>query len=227
MASAGGGNFYYIEDERQIADFMTSELGEALEVVARDVHLEVRLPYGAQLEMLGRERVDRRGPEEWTVEVGDLVARQEREIVLRVNFPHGSPGEPADVTVAVRDRDAVLADGRAAARWVYADHATNDRQPRTHDVDRLVAQLVAARARMDAVAFNKAGDFRRRRAVAGVATGSAATLDGDQSSLPGRRARREAERRSRRDGAGDAEGDVQHASYQRRMRTTRKAAPRA
>ncbi len=180
MASAGGGNFYYIEDERQIADFMTSELGEALEVVARDVRLEVRLPHGAQLEMLGRERVDRRGPEEWTVEVGDLVARQEREVVLRVNFPYGSPGEPADVTVAVRDRDAVFAGGRAAARWVYADHATNDRQPRTHDVDRLVARLFAARARMDAVAFNKAGDLRRASATLdGVATRIRGYADGD------------------------------------------------
>ncbi|MFH1475421.1 MAG: VWA domain-containing protein, partial [Chloroflexota bacterium] len=48
IATAGGGNFYYIEDARQIGDFMTSELGEALEVVARDVRLEVTVPFGAQ-----------------------------------------------------------------------------------------------------------------------------------------------------------------------------------
>jgi len=180
MASAGGGHFYYIGDERQIADYMTSELGEALEVVARDVRLEVRLPYGAQLEMLGRERAERRGPDEWSVEIGDLVARQEQEVVLRVNFPYGTPGEPADVTVAVRDREGVFAGDRAMARWVYADHATNDRQPRTHDVDRLVAQLFAARARMEAVAFNKAGDLRRARvAIDGVAARIRGYADGD------------------------------------------------
>jgi Ca-activated chloride channel family protein len=184
MATAGGGNFYYIEDARQIGDFMTSELGEALDVVARDVRLEVTLPYGAQLEMLGHERVERHGPDAWTVEVGDLVARQEREVVLRVNFPYGSPGEPADVTVAVRDRDGAFADDRAAARWLYADHLTNDRQPRTHDVDRLVARLFAARARMEAVGLNKARDFRRASAsLQGVAGRIRGYAEGDEELL--------------------------------------------
>ena len=184
MAGAGGGNFYYIEDARQIADFMTSELGEALEVVAREVRLEVALPYGAQLEMLGHERVERRDPGTWTVDVGDLVARQEREVVLRLNFPQGTVGEPADVTVAVRDRDGAFAADRAAAHWVYADHATNDRQPRTADVDRLVARLFAARARMEAVAFNKSGDFRRASSsLTGVAGRIRSYAAGDQELL--------------------------------------------
>jgi Ca-activated chloride channel family protein len=184
MATAGGGNFYYIEDARQIGDFMTSELGEALDVVARDVRLEVELPYGAQLEMLGHERVERHGPGAWMVEVGDLVARQEREVVLRVNFPYGSPGEPADVTVAVRDRDGAFADDRAAARWLYADHLTNDRQPRSHDIDRLVARLFAARARMEAVGLNKARDFRRASAsLQGVAARIRGYAEGDKELL--------------------------------------------
>ena len=184
MATAGGGNFYYIEDARQIADFMTSELGEALEVVARDVRLEVTLPHGAQLEMLGPERVERHAREAWTVEVGDLVASQEREVVLRVNVPYGSPGEPADVTVVVRDRDGAFAGAPAAARWTYADHATNDRQARTHDVDRLVARLFAARAHMEAVGFNKAGDFRRASAsLSGVASRIRSYADGDRELL--------------------------------------------
>ena len=184
MATAGGGNFYYIEDARQIGDVMTSELGEALDVVARDVRLEVMLPFGAQLEILGPERVERRGPDAWSVEVGELVARQEREVVLRLNFPSGMPGEPADVAVAVSDRDGAFAAGRAAARWLYADHATNDRQPRTHDVDRVVARLFAARARMEAVSLNKAGEFRRASgSLQGVAARIRGYADGDQELL--------------------------------------------
>ena len=184
MATAGGGAFYYIEDARQIADFMTSELGEALEVVARDVRIEVTAPYGVQLEMLGPERVERLGPEAWSVAVGDLVARQEREVVLRVSFPHGTPGEAADLTVAVHDRDGAFAGGRAAARWTYADHATNDRQPRVPEVDRLVARLFAAGARMEAVTLNKAGDFRRASgALAGVAERIRSYAHGDQELL--------------------------------------------
>ncbi len=180
MATAGGGNFYYIEDARQIADVMTSELGEALEVVARDVRLEVTVPAGAQLEILGPERAERRLTEAWTVEVGDLVARQQREVVLRVNFPYGTVGAAADVRVIVRDRDGAVGGEGATARWQYADHATNDRQPRTVEVDRLIARLFAARARMDAVAYNKADDYgHARQALAGVAARIRGYADGD------------------------------------------------
>ena len=41
MSTAGGGNFYYIQTAQQIADYVTSEVGEALEVVARDVTIEL------------------------------------------------------------------------------------------------------------------------------------------------------------------------------------------
>ena len=41
MASAGAGNFYYMESGVQIPDFLASEVGEALEVVAREAQLEV------------------------------------------------------------------------------------------------------------------------------------------------------------------------------------------
>lgn len=36
MADAGGGHFYYIADAAQIRDHIASEVGETLEVVARD-----------------------------------------------------------------------------------------------------------------------------------------------------------------------------------------------
>ncbi len=41
LADAGGGHFYYIADAPQIRDAITSEVGETLEVVARDVDLEI------------------------------------------------------------------------------------------------------------------------------------------------------------------------------------------
>jgi len=222
MATAGGGNFYYIEDARQIADFMTSELGEALEVVARDVRLEATLPAGAQLEVLGPERVERSGPDAWTVEMGDLVARQEREIVLRVNFPYGSIGERAPVAVAVHDRDGAFAAERASVHWAYADHAQNDRQPRSVEVDRLVARLFAARARQDAVQLNKAGDYRRASAMlAGVAKRILGYAHGDRELLE---LARELDGQASHEFATAMPAALQksmysEASYERRMRS--------
>jgi Ca-activated chloride channel family protein len=161
MARSGGGNFYYIEHATQIPDFMTSELGEALEVVARDVRIELAVPFGTQVEPLGGERAERRTGDAWSVELGELVARQELEIILRLSFPQGVPGEPVDVAVAVHDRDGLFAGDRATVRWIYADHATNDRQPRDVTLDRQVARAFAARARRAGVALNKVGDYRR------------------------------------------------------------------
>ena len=57
MADAGGGNFYFIADARQIPDMLASELGEALEVTVRGATLEARLAPGMRAEPLNRFRV--------------------------------------------------------------------------------------------------------------------------------------------------------------------------
>ncbi len=63
MASAGGGHFYFIADAATIRDHITSEVGEALDVVARGVTLEVVAPDGVKVEALtphpSRERAGR------------------------------------------------------------------------------------------------------------------------------------------------------------------------
>ena len=43
--------------------------------------------------------------------------------------------------------------------WQYADHHRNDVQPRDRTVDRIVARLYAARAKQEAVALNRRGEF--------------------------------------------------------------------
>ena len=75
MADAGGGHFYFIADAAQIRDHIASEVGETLEVVARDVALEV----------LAGEGVARRGDQPASARgraararsssLGDLVVR--------------------------------------------------------------------------------------------------------------------------------------------------------
>jgi len=160
MATAGGGNFYYISDARQIADHIASELGEALEVVARDAALVLDVPAGVVLDVLGPQPVERRGGT-WRVSLGDLVSGQEVEVVLQLNFATGTVGDEVAVHVAAEDRDGALPPDAATVRWTYADHAANDRRPRTREVDRVVAGRFAARARQEAVARNRAGDYGR------------------------------------------------------------------
>src|SRR3954453_10330895 len=151
MATAGGGNFYYISDQRQIVDYITSEVGEALDVVARDVKLEVVTPEGVPVESLSEfPFVTRDG--RTVVSLGALVAEQVVEIVLRLNFPYGEVGRETGAVMSIGDESVPLT-------WAYADSKTNDTQRRDVEVDRAVARIFAARARQEATALNRAGDY--------------------------------------------------------------------
>ena len=172
MANAGGGNFYYIANEGQIVDYVTSEVGEALDVVARDVDLEVATPDGVVVESLSPFPFNVRGGRT-VVSLGSLVAEQVVEVVLRLNFPYGEAGRETGAVLSVSgfgDGGSLDDDGSVALSWEYADGKTNDAQPRDVEVDRAVARVFAARARQEATGLNRDGDYARARsALAGVA----------------------------------------------------------
>ena len=165
VAHEGGGNFYFIESPAQIADLLTSELGEALEVVARDAALHLVLPAGAEAEIVNRFRVTPSGRDELRVHLGDLVSQQELRVVVRIRFASGAPGSVAQVEARVVERSGAHDTLPVICEWRYADHAANDAQRRDVVVDREVAAMYAARARAEATEFNRHGDFDRARRV--------------------------------------------------------------
>lgn len=165
MADAGGGHFYYIAGAAQIRDHIASEVGETLEVVARDVALEILGGEGVQVEPLSPHRLETRGSRS-VVTLGDLVSNQGVDVVLRLTFPFGDLGRETGLILNLTDRGGVFAAagvGDARLTWTYADHAANDAQPRDHEVDRIVARQFAARARQHAVKHNRVGDFEVAR----------------------------------------------------------------
>jgi Ca-activated chloride channel family protein len=159
MAAAGGGHFYFIASTAQIRDHIGSEVGETLEVVARDVTLDVTLPDGARLESLGAFPARVRGGRT-VVELGDLVSGQEVEVPMRVLFGFGDVGAVLPAVMSLSDRDGVLDGAAARLTWSYADDRANDVQPRDRWVDRIVAGTFAARARQQAVELNRRGGFQ-------------------------------------------------------------------
>ena len=172
IADAGGGHFYYIADAPQIRDAITSEVGETLEVVARDVALEITARDDIRVEAISPYRVTGGGNRTF-VHLGELVSEQVLEVVLRLSFPYGLLGRETGAIVALTDRDGVFASGTAATEpvrltWSYADDRANDDQPRDREVDRAVARLFAARARQEAVGRNRAGDYSGARHVLGA-----------------------------------------------------------
>jgi hypothetical protein len=171
MADAGGGHFYFAGSEPEIRDHLTSEVGEALEVVARDVVLTLTVP-GAMVRPLTPHPTETFGGQT-QVRLGELVAGQLARCILRLRFPSGHDGTEVPATLAVSAADGALdgpSFGPRSLAWRFADHATNDVQPRDRVVDRAVAELFAARARQEAVALNRRGEWQRaRRSLEGVA----------------------------------------------------------
>ena len=170
MADSGGGHFYYIADAAQIRDHIASEVGETLEVVARDAELDVLAGEGIEVEAISPHPLHGRGSRS-LVALGDLVADQIVDVVLRLTFPYGQLGRETGIIIGIRDRDDAFeaAGGRdARIAWTWADDRTNDAQSRDGDVDRAVARQFAARARQEAVRRNKVGDFDHAGRVLGA-----------------------------------------------------------
>jgi Ca-activated chloride channel family protein len=173
MADAGGGHFYFIGDVAQMRDHITSEVGETLEVVAREVVLEIRLPDSVRVEPLSPFRAEQRDGIA-RVFLGDMVSGQVISLVLRVTFDYGEIGREVGVSVRLADRDgafdvAVPAPQPVTLGWRYADTTDNDTQPRDRDVDRVVARLFAERAKQEAVRLNREGRYdEAERAIEGV-----------------------------------------------------------
>jgi Ca-activated chloride channel family protein len=161
VADTGGGHFYYIESAPQIPDLITSEVGEALEVVARDAAIAAHTP-DVLVEPLSALPFRRAG-EATLVQLGELVSGQQVEIVLKLTFPPGEAGMERAVTFRLTDRDGVLGGASATVAWQHAGHTANDAQPRDRDIDRRVAALYAARAREAAAAFNRRGQWEAAR----------------------------------------------------------------
>jgi Ca-activated chloride channel homolog len=178
MADNGGGNFYFIGDVAQMRDHITSEVGDTLEVVARDVVLEVELPGGVEVRALSAFRVDQAGTRA-RVHLGDMVSGQVLQVVLGLRFQLGVIGTVIEAVVRLDDRGQVFRAAGPAGEpvvvaWTYADEARNAGQEHDPDVERHVARMSAEIGRVEAARLNKAGRYTEaRESLAGVSASMA------------------------------------------------------
>jgi hypothetical protein len=110
--------------------------------------------------------------------LGDLVSGQELETVLKFDFPRGELGRSVAASFALTDRESALDGPPENLTWEYADQADNEAQTRDREVDRAVATIQAARARQEAVMYNRKHDF-------GAASSTLATIACQISSYAG------------------------------------------
>jgi Ca-activated chloride channel family protein len=158
MAHEGGGHFYYIETPTQIPDLIASELGEALDVVAREVTINFAIPRGATAQPLNRFRhMFDRDANSLRVDLGDIVSGQDVRVLIELKLPQGMLGEHLYADASLTGTG--LEPSRASIHWTYSTDAEVESQSADVDVDRDVALLYAARARAEATEANRRGDF--------------------------------------------------------------------
>lgn len=166
LAVQGGGHFYFIEHPAQIPDFFASELGETLEVVARDVRLVLSGGPQVQFTCLNSFPVERAPhASDIHIQLGDLVAEQQITIVVAVRCTTGHAEREVAITARLVDRDHVMFAGAMPIEWRVVDAAQDAAQPVSLDVLLQVAMLMADGARAKAVAANRAGDYALARVV--------------------------------------------------------------
>jgi Ca-activated chloride channel family protein len=164
LATDGGGHFYFIEQPAQIPDFFTSELGEALDVVARDARLVLGGDRAVQVACLNDLPFEVRKSEagvadDVQVRLGDLVSAQETRLVVAVRCPALAVGERAVVTLRLADRDGALFAQPMQVEWLATSADADATQPVNTDVLVEAAKQLAERARADALAANRRGDL--------------------------------------------------------------------
>lgn len=181
LATHGGGHFYFIERPEQIPDFLTSELGEALEVVARDVRLIVSPAAPAQAVSASdgaAQPVELGTLNDFPAEahadglhirLGDLVAGQQVTVVVASRWPARPAGARVGINVRMADRDRVFFPQPMRVDWEVVEAAEDRAQPVDRGVAVEVATLVAERARAAALEANRRGDFEAARAMLAAA----------------------------------------------------------
>jgi len=114
MADAGGGHFYSIERPEQITDLIASEVGELVRDRRPRRRDRAHLARRQTIRPLGPYRFEQRGSRSVLL-LGDLVAEQHLEAVVRIKFGYGEIGTEIGVLVGATDRDGALA-GSAPSR---------------------------------------------------------------------------------------------------------------
>ena len=156
MAEAGGGHFYFIERPEQIPDFLHSELGELLTVVARQVKLSVVTAGPATVYNLNELPLDN-----GAFRLGDLSEGEVTDLCFAIEIAPEFAG-PLGVAVVLEWVDAtsdVPASTRAATDLALAtDQQVADARAERAVIAEVV-KIASASARDNALRSNRAGDF--------------------------------------------------------------------
>jgi Ca-activated chloride channel family protein len=89
LAGAGGGNYYFIEDARELASIFERELGGIRTVAVQNAFIRLTPGRGVRVrDVIGYEWDD--DGDAVVIPVGDLAANDRREIIVELDLPRGT-----------------------------------------------------------------------------------------------------------------------------------------
>jgi Ca-activated chloride channel family protein len=163
MADAGGGRYHYIAGAADIPRVFAGELGELLTVALRDVTVSLSIPAGWQLSLVNDLPLDGDAGR-ISVRLGDLVSRDERRLVFEATLPATTEGtrETLDVRMQWSDPSGLHTTEQTLRRVLEARSDAGEPDQQVQDE---LARMYGARARAEALAYNRAGRYDLARAA--------------------------------------------------------------
>lgn len=177
LAARSGGNSYFASSGHELPRIFAEEIGEAMKVVARDIHIRVRCPEGMKpIGLIGREG-DVTG-QIMSTSVGELYGENEKFALFEVEVPNGEVGKHLDIAqVSVEYADPFTNEKRrddVNVRVTFSEDEVAVRREANKEIVKEAALAKASEAKREAVKLADEGAFG---AAAGVLKANALSLE--------------------------------------------------
>ena len=162
MARDGGGNYWFVEAEDQMADIFENEIEGLVALSAQNVSLEIRLthPAAAGVTFLQSMPVVTTPDGAWQVTLGDLYATSPRSLGIRFHVNDVTQLGKVEVARIKIEADLVTDDGIAHRTTVMPVMANLDGSDHVEPVvEETFLRFEAARAREEAINLADQGDY--------------------------------------------------------------------
>jgi Ca-activated chloride channel family protein len=125
MATQGAGNYYFVEDEKKLAEIFQDEFRTLSQVVAREANLVIDIGPGVELvDLHGYPYTNKRG--KVTVKLGDFYARQHKDILLDLSVSAREEQQRDIITAKLDFADVTQGNKRVRSEAHLAAVSSND-----------------------------------------------------------------------------------------------------
>lgn len=158
MANQGSGNFYFIEDSKDIPGLFQREFSELAAVTANEVEVQIGIPPHVNPQVLGGWRSETQAGA-LHIYLGSLFSEQTVKTYIRLLLPQADGAGSLDFPflVTARGESGAVMEAQAQIAYQYGDAAAVKAAPVQKDLLERAAQVVLADTTIEALKLERAG----------------------------------------------------------------------